>query len=673
MDARANAGKPRPVRGPDADPRRAAHLPDETRTALAEGRRPRPAVQPEGPPRDRARVGDRTTDPVELARRLAPAVAAGLLLEHAATHRPPTTGSRTTRSASSRWAGSALASAAIHSAIVELLLVGDRRPRASRCWPSTRRRRATRRSAEFSLEAARGSPSTRTRPRRSSASSRSRSARPRPARSASRSSTRATTRSRCSAAPATASRDSPSSRRSPKRSATCDSASRCGCRRGLAPNARGDRTAVALLATRCASGPLRRRPGTRARRLPRARPGAAARRARRGVRPSPHEADFDGAEEAFRRAVDSRRSSARTPRSRPRSASSASTRPPGSGRGSSNRSRPAPPDPATRRGGRNVNDVLLTLPIVAPSRHGGVARLEEALSCSTRLDDRRGAMSTIIAMGYLNWGADIHIGSDALATSRRSAGSSRRCSPSPTRASARARGQMLYGVTCSPREGDPRPRDLPRRGRVRAGPRTGRASLEFLSAGGTALALARTRRRARGARRWLDRAAATAIESPTPLRPAGSSLAGRSDRRARATPRGCSGTRTRSSSPPNADRPRRGARPSRSSRSEARGSAPRTTGAARGRRAGGSRRGTSARACRVGRRGAQADAAIAQVAASRRRRLEAALAAVGDRRAPGGEQEDLHLEVLTPVARCCARRDAPEWAPTRDRSRSRSR
>jgi len=41
-------------------------------------------------------------------------------------------------------------------------------------------------------------------------------------------------------------------------------------------------------------------------------------------------------------------------------------------------------------------------------------RLQRALELFTELADRRGAMSTLIAMAYLSWGPDIHIGSNPV-------------------------------------------------------------------------------------------------------------------------------------------------------------------------------------------------------------------------------------------------------------------
>ncbi len=176
--------------------------------------------------------------------------------------------------------------------------------------------------------------------------------------------------------------------------------------------------------------------------------------------------------------------------------------------------------PIVRRiaAGERVEDMLPELPI-APLEEMATERFQEALELFERVGDRRGAMSTIIAMGYLNWAPDIHLGSDAARhieeirrlTSRMSAFTNE-----SERASFEA--QMLYGVHVFARA-----KVIPdlavSRGEqaYQKARELGDRSLEFLSAGGTALALLDLGD-VDGARGWLDRAAATAIESPTPLR-----------------------------------------------------------------------------------------------------------------------------------------------------------
>ena len=168
--------------------------------------------------------------------------------------------------------------------------------------------------------------------------------------------------------------------------------------------------------------------------------------------------------------------------------------------------------------GETLEEILPELPI-AP-RVGEARRcLEEALEVFERIGDRRGAMSTIIAMGYLNWAPDIHMGTGAgrhieeirRLTSRMSA-----LTNASDRASAEA--QMLYGVHVFARA-----KVIPdlavSRGEEAywAASEIGDPALSFLAAGGTGMAyLDIDELDAAGA--WLDRAAAVASANPTPLR-----------------------------------------------------------------------------------------------------------------------------------------------------------
>ena len=176
--------------------------------------------------------------------------------------------------------------------------------------------------------------------------------------------------------------------------------------------------------------------------------------------------------------------------------------------------------PIVRRiaAGETIEDILPELP-VAPLTGEATELFQEALELFERLGDRRGAMSTIIAMGYLSWAPDIHLGSGAarhIEEIRRLTSKMRAFTNESERAAFEA--QMLYGVHVFARA-----KVIPdlavSRGQqaYEKARELGDRSLEFLSAGGTALALLDLGE-VKEARRWLDRAAATAIESPTPLR-----------------------------------------------------------------------------------------------------------------------------------------------------------
>src|SRR5204863_8023671 len=57
--------------------------------------------------------------------------------------------------------------------------------------------------------------------------------------------------------------------------------------------------------------------------------------------------------------------------------------------------------------GEPLPEVIKTLPI-APIMGEATARLERALELYERAGDRRGAMSSIIALAYATWAPDIH-------------------------------------------------------------------------------------------------------------------------------------------------------------------------------------------------------------------------------------------------------------------------
>lgn len=168
--------------------------------------------------------------------------------------------------------------------------------------------------------------------------------------------------------------------------------------------------------------------------------------------------------------------------------------------------------------GEAVEDILPDLPI-APTAYESFGLFQEALELFERLGDRRGAMSTIIALAYLNWAADIHIGSNAarhIEEIRRLTSRMQAFTNESERAALEA--QMLYGVHVFARA-----KVIPdlavSKGEeaYRYAKETGDRALEFLSAGGTAMTLLELGDLAE-ADVWLDRAAATATEHPTPLR-----------------------------------------------------------------------------------------------------------------------------------------------------------
>src|SRR5262249_24144962 len=156
---------------------------------------------------------------------------------------------------------------------------------------------------------------------------------------------------------------------------------------------------------------------------------------------------------------------------------------------------------------------------IAPMFHSAFGLFQRALELYEQVGDRRGAMSTIIALAYLSWAPDIHIGSNAarhIEEIRRLTSTLRAFTNESERAALA--GQMLYGAHAlgrakvipdmaleKGRDAFRYPRDI------------GDESLQFLAAGGTGLAYLDI-----GdwdeARAWIDRAAAVATEHPSPHR-----------------------------------------------------------------------------------------------------------------------------------------------------------
>ena len=128
-------------------------------------------------------------------------------------------------------------------------------------------------------------------------------------------------------------------------------------------------------------------------------------------------------------------------------------------------------------------------------------------------------MSTIIALAYLNWGADIHFGTSSarhIEEIRRLTSRMKAFTNESERAAFEA--QMLYGAHVFARA-----KVIPdmaiAKGREahRYAKEIGDPNLEFLAAGGTAMAVLDLGD-VDDARAWIDRAAVVATEHPSPLR-----------------------------------------------------------------------------------------------------------------------------------------------------------
>ncbi len=168
--------------------------------------------------------------------------------------------------------------------------------------------------------------------------------------------------------------------------------------------------------------------------------------------------------------------------------------------------------------GESLDDILPELPI-APLVYETHALLQQTLEIFERLGDRRGAMASIIALGYLSWAADIHLGSGSarhIEEIRRLTSTAKAFTNESERAAFEA--QMLFGVHVFARaklipdlalsrgeEAAERAREM------------GDRSLEFAAAGGTAMSYLDLGEVAAAAP-WIERAATIASEHPTPLR-----------------------------------------------------------------------------------------------------------------------------------------------------------
>jgi DNA-binding NarL/FixJ family response regulator/tetratricopeptide (TPR) repeat protein len=167
--------------------------------------------------------------------------------------------------------------------------------------------------------------------------------------------------------------------------------------------------------------------------------------------------------------------------------------------------------------GERLEDILPTLPI-APVAEAAFAHLRRALEIFERIGDRQGVMSTIIAIAYLSWGPEVHLGGSAkrIEEMRRLATRMKSFTKESERQLAEA--QMLFGAQVYAQAKVFPDVALEKGTESYAAARAiGDHSIEFASAGGMALTCAELGA-AEEAERWLGRAAAVASVEPTPLR-----------------------------------------------------------------------------------------------------------------------------------------------------------
>jgi DNA-binding NarL/FixJ family response regulator len=168
--------------------------------------------------------------------------------------------------------------------------------------------------------------------------------------------------------------------------------------------------------------------------------------------------------------------------------------------------------------GEAIEAILEELP-VAPWTRSAEERFHRALALFEELGDRQGTMASIIALAYLSWAPDIHVGADSarhIEEIRRLATQLASFTSESQRAFAEV--QMLYGVHVFARAKVIPDLALSRGAEAHDRARAiGDRQLEFLAAGGTAMSYLELGDLDEAAG-WLDRAATVAIESPTPAR-----------------------------------------------------------------------------------------------------------------------------------------------------------
>jgi DNA-binding NarL/FixJ family response regulator len=168
-------------------------------------------------------------------------------------------------------------------------------------------------------------------------------------------------------------------------------------------------------------------------------------------------------------------------------------------------------------GGERLQEIMETLPVAPVARQAG-AYFSEALRLYEETDDRQGAMATIIAMAFMAWGPEIHLGGSArrIEEIRRLSTQLKSLTTESERALADA--QMLYGSHVYSRaKVFPDAAIAKGQEAYRAARNLGDHLLEFASAGGVAMAYAEMGA-IDEAEEWLAKAAAVASEEPTPYR-----------------------------------------------------------------------------------------------------------------------------------------------------------
>jgi DNA-binding CsgD family transcriptional regulator len=167
--------------------------------------------------------------------------------------------------------------------------------------------------------------------------------------------------------------------------------------------------------------------------------------------------------------------------------------------------------------GEQLDDIVAELD-VAPVIAGANAFFEQAIELYDEVGDRRGMMSAIIALAYLRFAPDIHLQASAKRIEEIRRLATQLVALSRESERDRAEAQMLYGVHVFARAKVVP--DLAVSRGVEAYDKAhllGDRSLAFLAAGGVAMVHLELGERAE-ADCWIDRAASAAAAAPTPFR-----------------------------------------------------------------------------------------------------------------------------------------------------------
>jgi len=168
--------------------------------------------------------------------------------------------------------------------------------------------------------------------------------------------------------------------------------------------------------------------------------------------------------------------------------------------------------------GEPLEEILPTLPVVPALVAEASAYFQRALGIYERLGDRQGAMATIIAIAYVSWGSEIHVTGSArrIEELRRLMARMKSLTKESERELADA--QMLFGAhVYAMAKGAPDAALAKGEEAYRAARAIGERSIEFAAAGGIARVNAQLER-AEEANRWLGLASAVVSASPTPSR-----------------------------------------------------------------------------------------------------------------------------------------------------------